>query len=164
VHPGAGHVAEAEGRGEAAEVGHVLGHHLGIEAAEAEEFDLFGAGDRVGVGHVDRGVGLEALGEAAASAAAKGLAGDVFDVDRVDGIHILCFLSGGDFHFAQGERGAHHMVIMLWCGHVVDRVVFIAYKAEYQTFIGGMDFDAVMALCIGDGADVANLPIDVDAL
>ena len=124
---------------------------------------MFGAGDSVGVGHVDRSVGLEALGEAAASAATQGLAGYVLNVDRVDGVHVLRFLSSGDLHFAQGEWGAHHMVVVLRGGHVVNRVVFITYKAEYQTFVGRMNLDAVVALCIGDGADVANFPIDVNA-
>ena len=36
------------------------------------------------------------------------------------------------------------------------------YKAEHQAFVGGVNLNAVMAVLIGDGADVCDLPIDVD--
>ena len=66
VHPCARHITQAESGGQTTEVGHILGHHLGVESTEAEQFDLFGAGDGIGIGYIDRGVGLEALSKAAA--------------------------------------------------------------------------------------------------
>ena len=163
MHPSAWHIAETEGRSQAAKVGHVLGHHLGVDATQAKQFDLFGTRDGVGVGHVDRGVCLEALSEAAASAATQGLAGDVLDMTGIKGSDILRLLAGGNLHLVQSQCRGHHMIVVLRLVHVVDGVVFIAYKTEHQAFIRRVKLNFIMTVLIRNGTHIGNFPIDVHA-
>ena len=164
AHPGAGHIPQPKGRGQPPEVGHVFGHHLGIEPTQTEQLDLLGARDRIGVGHIDRGIRLEALGEAAASAATQGLAGDMLHMMGFQRGDELRLLTGGHLHLAQRKGRGHDMVVVLGRRHVVHGVVLIAHKTEHQAFVSGMNLDAIMAVLIGDRAHVGDLPIDIGPL
>ncbi len=55
------------------------------------------------------------------------------------------------------------MVVMLGLGHVVNGVVLITHKAEHQTFVSWVEFDAIVTVLIGDGSHVGDFPVDVDA-
>ena len=80
---------------------------------------------------------------------------------RVKGVDILRLLPSCHFHLTQCDRCAHDMVVMLWLCHVMHCVVHIAHKTEHQTFVGWMDFNAIMTMFIGHRADVGDFPIDI---
>ena len=52
VHPSAWHIVEAESRGQATEIGNDFGHHLSVDATQAEQLDLFGTRDGIAVVHI----------------------------------------------------------------------------------------------------------------
>ena len=52
VHPIAGHIVQAKSRGQTTEIGDDFGHHLGVDAAQAEQLDLFGTRDGITVIHI----------------------------------------------------------------------------------------------------------------
>ena len=163
MHPSARHIAQTERRGKTTEVGHVLSHHLGIETTEAEQLDLFGTRDGIGISHIHRSIGLKALCEAATGATTQGLAGDMLNMKRIEGVDVLCLLTGCHLYFVQGDGAAHDMVVMLRFSHVVYRVVLITHEAKHQTFVSRVKLNIVMAMFVGDSADIGDFPINVDS-
>ncbi len=71
LHPRAGHITQGKGGGGTAVVRDVFGQHLHIGAREAEELDLLRPRGGIGVAHVDRRVGGEALAQVAAGGAGQ---------------------------------------------------------------------------------------------
>ena len=67
LHPGPRHIAQTIWQGCASQVGHVLGEHLHVRAAQSEQLYLLGAGGSVAVADVYRRIGCERLAQIAAS-------------------------------------------------------------------------------------------------
>jgi len=75
-HPGTGDVVESERRAQPPDKGNVLGDDLAVDARQAQQLYLPGAGDGIGIDHIDRGVGLEALRQIAAGGPVEFALGD----------------------------------------------------------------------------------------
>ena len=97
LHPRARHVVERVGQGTAPQVGQLLGEHLHVGAAEAQQLDLLGARGSIAVAHVDRRIGGEALAQIAAGSLEQLLPANGHTVDRT--AHPSGGGTGGDRHF-----------------------------------------------------------------
>ena len=65
IHPRARDILQAKRLRQTADGRRVLGQQLHIRTAQAEQLDLFGTGGSIGVGHIHRSGGLEALAQVA---------------------------------------------------------------------------------------------------
>ena len=69
LNPRARHVAQRVGQAGTSEVGHILGEHLHVRAAQSKEFDLSGTRCCVTIGNVHRRIGRERFAQIATSRA-----------------------------------------------------------------------------------------------
>ena len=163
IHPVTGHIVEAESRGQATEIRHVFGQHLGIKTAQAKQFDLLRARDGVAVADVDRRAVLEALGEAATGRAAQTFGGDGLHRNGVQGRDESAFMPRLDFHFVEHVDGLEDVVVMHGVEHVVDGVVLVADAAEHEAADLSVNGNFVMPFGVGHHALVDDFPIHVHA-
>ena len=124
---------------------------------------MLGSCDGIAIRNVNRGVGFETLGKAAASGAAQACRGDVFDGDGFHGVDVGCFLPRSDFHLVQHVDGFENVVVMGGFHHVVYRVVLVADAAEHEAADTFVQRNFVMAVGISHHAFVDDFPIDVHA-
>ena len=103
LHPRSGDIFESEVLRESAYGRGVLLDELNVGAAETEQSNLLGSGSGIGVGHIDRGIGLKRFGEVTACGTTE-----LFGVEflRVEGFGTtldLAFLTLHNGHFLDPE-------------------------------------------------------------
>ena len=163
VHPVSRYIVQAECGGQTTEIGDNFGHHLGINAAQAEQLDLFGARDGIAVVHIHRSVVLKTSCKGATGRALQVLGGDFLNSHRLDRVDIGGFLSRCNLHLVEHVYSIENVIVMRRLHHVVNGVVLVADAAEYEATDALMKWDFIVSVGIGHRAFVDDFPIYIHA-
>ena len=152
LHPRTGHIAQPVRSGHSPKVGNVFRHHLYVSAGQSQQLDLLGARSGIGIGHVHRRVGYEALSEVATSGA--GQFGAAY--------HILIHHAAPQFHgseltadnidFAQFHPFAKNYVERFITSVHMYRIVLETDEADYQHVLTGRLCEGEAPVGRGGGA------------
>ena len=146
---------EGHGGGEAVEGGALLDQELGVNAAQAEDLHLSGAGGGVAVGDIHGGVGLETLAEVAAGRFLEFVTGDRLDVSRVEGGGEGALLARGDGDVGEDAPGGEYEGGVLRERPYGQGAGSVADVSEAQG-VGANGVDGVGAIDVGGGAALAG--------